>query len=116
MTTATCIRKPATIRFNKAELQERIDRIFEQASHQSECIVNIYKIVFPDWDRIDRIGGYPTVGCEMWLYICKKFIEFDKTHHPECLNSGIWINNGFSSSKSLNDWEIDMSKCSVTYS
>ncbi|MBF0231099.1 MAG: hypothetical protein HQK63_16135 [Desulfamplus sp.] len=110
------ILKPASIKLSRAELQEKIDRIFEEATHQSECIVNIYRIVFTEWDRIDRIGGYPTVGCGMWLYICKKFIEFDKKHHPECFNSGIWINNGFSSSSKLDDWEIDMSKCDVKYS
>ncbi len=114
MTTATCIRKPETIRFNRAELQEKIDEIFDNATHQSECLVNIYRLAFPQWDRIDRIGGYPVVGCKLWLYICKKFIEFDQEHHPECV-SGVWINNGFSSSADLGDWEIDMSRCKVTY-
>lgn len=114
MATATCIRKPATIRFNRYELQEKIDNIFEAATHQNECLINIYKIVLPDWDNIDRIIGYPIIGCEMWRYVCRKFIEFDAKNHPECV-SGIWINNGFSSSADLGGWEIDMSRCKVTY-
>jgi len=115
MTIATCMRKPAAIRLSRAELEGKIDKIFEQASHQSECLVNIYKIVFPEWDLIERIKGYPTVGCYMWLYISSKFIEFDKIHHPECFNSGLWINNGFSSSMELGDWEISLERCKVTY-
>jgi hypothetical protein len=114
MNSTTCLRKPATIRLNRAELQEKIDRIFEEAGHQNECIVNIYKIVLPHWDNIYRLIGYPTVGCGMWRYVCRKFIDFDAKHHPECV-CGIWINSGFSSSADLGDWEIDMSKCKVTY-
>ncbi|MBF0231264.1 MAG: hypothetical protein HQK63_17000 [Desulfamplus sp.] len=106
--------KPASIKLSRAELQAKIDKIFEEATYQNECLVNIYKIIFPNWSRIDKIHGYPVVGCKLWLYICKKFIEFNAKHHPECTN-GIWLNNGFSSSRTLKNWEIDMSQCSVTY-
>jgi hypothetical protein len=114
MTTATCMEKPSTIRFNRAELQDRIDKIFEEATHQNECLIKIYKIVLPHWDNIYRLIGYPIIGCGMWRYVCRKFIDFDAKHHPECV-CGIWINSGFSSSADLGDWEIDMSKCKVTY-
>ncbi|MBF0378774.1 MAG: hypothetical protein HQK72_15025 [Desulfamplus sp.] len=114
MTTKSVL-KPASIKLSRAELQEKIDDIFNNATHQHDCLINIYKIVLPNWDTIYRIIGYPTVGCGMWRYICRKFIEFDAKHHPECV-SGIWLNNGFSSSAKLDDWEIDMSKCDVKYS
>jgi len=115
MNTMTCSKAPVTIDLTESEIKRRLHKIFDKAKHQNECLVKIYEIVFPDWNRIDRIHGFPVVGCELWKYICKLFIEFDKIHHPECFNSGIWINNGFSSSADLDDWEISLERCKVTY-
>ena len=42
-----------------------------------------------------------------------KAIEFDKLHHPEVMNGGLWMNSGFSIDRGLGDWELV--PCKVTY-
>ena len=44
------------------KLQYRLQEIFEQAEHQSSALVGIYKLIIPDWERIERLEGYPVVG------------------------------------------------------
>lgn len=100
----------------KEDLQQRLQAIFEEVEHQDSALVRIYKMVFPDWDRIKQIEGFPVVGQAMWKYICNLFIQFDHQHHPEVFKGGLWFNNGFSSSEDLDPWEISFDKCKVIYS
>ena len=81
----------------KEELQQRLLDIFEIVDSQNSALVGVYKLVFPDWENIKQIEGFPEVGREMWKYICQLFIEFDRQHHPNVFHGGIWLNNGFSS-------------------
>ena len=97
------------------QLQIKLQKIFEEVEHQSSALVRIYKLVFPDWDQIKQIEGHPIVGKEMWQYIANLFIEFDREHHPETINGGLWINNGFSASDKLDGWSIDLGNCTVIY-
>jgi hypothetical protein len=109
--------KPASIpTLSKQALQQRLQQIFEQADHQSSALVRIYQLIFPDWEKIDRLEGFPTVGVELWKYICQLFIDFDQKHHPKVFSGGIWLNNGFSSSDKLGPWEISLDQCRVIYS
>ncbi len=101
---------------SKEQFQVRLQEIFEQVDHQSSALVRIYRLVFPDWDRIERIEGYPEVGREMWKYICQLFIELDRQHHPNVFLGGLWLNAGFSSSDKLDGWEISFNSCHVIYS
>ena len=94
---------------------DKIDEIFENAEHQADAIVEIYKTVFPDWDAIEKINGWPSCGEDLALYICDKFIQFDTKHHPDVMAGGLWLNNGFSRNKKLKPWEIDMSTAKITY-
>ncbi len=97
-------------------LQRRLQEIFEKAEHQDSALVGIYKLFIPDWEKIDRLEGFPTVGQEMWQYICQLFINFDQVHHPKIFKGGIWFNNGFSSDGNLGPWEISFSQCRFIYS
>ena len=99
----------------KEKLQHRLQEIFEQAEHQESALVNIYKLVFPDWQDIKQVEGFPEVGKDLWKYICQLFIDFDSQHHPNVFNGGIWLNNGFSSSDSLDGWEISLENCHLIY-
>ncbi len=100
---------------NKEKLQHKLQKIFEQAKHQNSALIGIYKMLIPDWERIDSLEGFPEVGQEMWRYICNLFIDFDQRHHPDVFNGGIWINQGFSSSDELGPWEISLDQCNVIY-
>lgn len=101
---------------SKEKLQHRLQEIFEQAAHQSSALIGLYKMLIPDWDRIDRLEGFPVVGREMWQYIANLFIDFDQRHHPKCFKGGLWLNNGFSSNEKLGPWDINLDRCRIIYS
>ena len=95
--------------------QHRLQEIFEQADHQEAFLIGLYKMLFPDWDRIERLEGYPVVGRGMWQYIANLFVDFDQRRHPQLFNGGLWLNTGFSSSEDLEPWAINLSQCNVIY-
>lgn len=96
--------------------QHRLQVIFEQAEHQEAALIGLYKMLIPDWERIERLEGYPVVGRGLWQYIANLFIDFDQRRHPKIFNGGLWLNQGFSSSDTLGAWEISMDRCNVIYS
>lgn len=101
---------------SKETLQHRLQEVFEQADHLGAVLIGLYKMFIPEWERIERLEGFPVVGQGMWQYICQLFIDFDQRHRPQVLNGGLWINSGFASSKDLGAWEISMARCNVIYS
>ena len=100
---------------NRDELKSRIMAIFEKNDHQEQVLIGLYRIAFHDWDQILKIRGYPEVGNEMWLYVCRLFQKFDHDHHPHCMPGGAWMNTGFSVNHKLEDWEISFENCQVEY-
>ena len=98
------------------ELQVHLQKIFEESEHQNSVIVKLYKMLFPDWEKIQRIEGFPAVGKALDEYIFHLFIEFDHKHHPSVFNGGSWIDRGFSTNEKLEPWEISLENCKVIYS
>ncbi len=101
---------------SKEKLQRRLQEIFEKAEHQERALIELYRMVIPDWDRLERLEGFPVVGQEMWKYICQLFIDLDQRLHPEIFKGGLWMNAGFSCSGDLGPWEISMDRCRFIYS
>jgi len=97
------------------DMKAYIESLFENFEHQSDVLGGIYRLVLPDWDRIDKIIYSPKVGKRFWRWICQLFIEFDRIHHPDVFKGGIWFNQGFSSDGNLSDWEISFKECDVTF-
>ena len=96
-------------------LREHIVGIFGRHNHQQEILVELYKLAFPQWDEITKITGYPAVGKELWMFVCRLFQEFDRKHHPGCLPGGAWMNSGFSVNEKLEPWEIGFDNCHVQF-
>lgn len=88
--------------------KEEIDAIFEEATDQFVCLNKLYRLVYPDFDRIEKIDGFPEAGETVWKYICEKFFEFDKKHHPQVMPGGCWLNHGFSgiTSRKRGPWHV----------
>ncbi len=82
---------------------------------QSVPFFRIWRLVFPDWDKIAKIDGWPSVNGTTWSYISQQFIAFDQKNHPNVIAGGLWMNNGFSHDDSLEDWYVDKSTCTVHY-
>ena len=77
----------------------------------------IYRLVFPRWDDIEAIEKWPTVNPFTWKAICRMAMDFDKIHHPDVVNGGLWMNNGFSTvdGSALRDWHVSLEGVKVTY-
>ena len=101
---------------DEKKLKEHIKSIFVKHDHQSDVMVDLYKLVLPDWDKIEKIEVTPEIGQELWKFICREFIEFDRLHHPGCMQGGLWFNCGFSHSEKLDPWEISFANCKVKFS
>lgn len=99
---------------DEKSLKDHIKTIFERHNNQSDILIDIYKLALPDWDQIEMIDHSPEAGQDLWEFICKQFIDFDRRNHPEVFNGGIWLNNGFSSKGNVNPWEISFENCRVT--
>jgi len=93
---------------------ERVKVLFGIKKDQADVLIAIYKMVFPEWDRIEKVGdeklSWPV--CNSWTYkkIVGWFMDFDRKFHPDVMNGGLWLQNGFSTderySKDLADWEV----------
>ena len=96
-------------------LRESITAVFDRCDHQQAVLIDLYKLVFPEWDCISKIEGYPETGCDLWKFICRLFQEFDRNHHPDCMPGGLWMNTGFSVNSELQPWEVSFKNCRVKY-
>jgi len=97
--------------------KEQVDACFHGCANQQDWIVNVYKLVFKDWHRIQKIQGWPTIGKELSDYIWERATAFDKKYHSAVLPGGAWVNTGFSTdtSSALGPWEVSMNGVEVIY-
>jgi hypothetical protein len=58
------------------------------------------------------VGGFPRVCKATGEYI-KKFIEFDRYHHPNVINGGLWLNNGWGTNDQLQEFEVEPAPVTV---
>lgn len=97
--------------------KKSIVNCFDGKTKQEDVLVALYRIAFPQWDRISKIDNWPKVSKATDRFITQKFIDFDRQFHPEVMNGGLWLNNGFSTldNDSVPDWKIDSSCCIIHY-
>ncbi|MFH2064736.1 MAG: hypothetical protein ABIK15_06035 [Pseudomonadota bacterium] len=104
---------------NEKTLREYIEKIFEKhcekQSQQDQVLVDIYKMVLPEWDNIKLVHGHPKAGSDLWKFICRCFQDFDQEFHPHVMHGGIWLNTGFSACSDIGPWEISFDGCTVEY-
>ena len=88
---------------------------FEDGTSQGDVLIAVYRLVFPDWEDIERIDGWPTVNDTTWKAIARLFMDFDKEHHPDVMAGGCWMNSGFSTvhGAKLRDWEVSLKSVTV---
>lgn len=98
--------------------KEKVNSLFEELPTCEDVIIALYKRVFPEWDNIEKVNGWPRVNKETANQLCNRFMEkqrkLNKSRHPneQIMPGGMWLNNGFgcSDSEHLNDWEVDTSE------
>ena len=86
---------------------------------QGEVLLSLYRLVFPDYDSIFRIEGYPTVNKDTSQWLWDKWIEFDAKYHPNVMSGGLWLNLGFKTEKQgsdkINDFQVSLESVVVIY-
>ncbi len=94
--------------------QKKIDACFEGKEHQMDVLSALYRLVYdgsseerPSFDDVATVQGWPQASDNVSLCIMRKFADFDAIHHPEVINGGLWLNNGFSTldNEDLDEWE-----------
>jgi len=93
--------------------KEQVEQIFATRTHQAEIVVDLYRLVYPDFDRIAKVDGFPAAGKELSRLIWKLAMEFDRKHHPDVMTGGCWLNHGFSTNDKLEPWEVDISHVNI---
>ncbi len=103
------------MRYTKLDKQKIIDLFAIENTSTVEIMISIYKMVFPNWDDIESIDGWPTISNFTSHKIFGLFMAFDAKNNPDVLPGGLWMNKGFSTLKSdhLLDWVVDMSTCTI---
>jgi hypothetical protein len=101
--------KPHDVRLDAKQVQD----LFAAAHDQWEPLFGLYRMVYPDWEQIAHVDGFPKCSEKTWEQIAKWFMAFDQVHHPDVIPGGCWFNHGFSSEKEMGDWLVE--PCPVTY-
>jgi hypothetical protein len=105
-----------SIRWNEREQtmhvklnKEQLETIFAEAKDQADYLIAIYRLVFPQWDAIEKIHGWPSVNDKTWKAICRMAMDADP-RLCDAMPGGAWMNSGFSTShgKDLPDWHVSM--------
>lgn len=111
MTTATKPRQRVALR------EEDVKALFETKLHQNDVLIGIYRLVVPDFDRLQAVNGWPSVNNDTWQEIALLFVEFDQKHHPDVFAGGLWLNRGFSTAHGdrLRNWEASLKGVELVY-
>lgn len=91
-----------TIKLPKA----KIDEIFLSATHENNALVSLYRAVIPDFDKVSKIFGFPTVSRNTAIYIIDKLKELSKKDGSQ--TNILWLNKGFNSDEKMKDWIVDL--------
>ena len=70
--------------------KEKILEIINQSKDPGEALIGLYQTVFPDWEKIKKIHGWPRVGQDAFNLIA---VQFKKKFGIESLL--LLINKGF---------------------
>jgi hypothetical protein len=98
-----------TIKTSKKE----IDQIFDSSNSPLDICLKLYKLVYPNYDDIKEIKGYPKINKEFSLYLFDKFGELDQSNGNTLDGSFFWMNKGFGTDEKLNDWLIYPAKYEI---
>jgi|GEM_PF-6211835 len=76
---------------------DKVDSLFENSTDQAGIVIGLYRLIIPDWDRVHHLDGWPGINPVDSGILMKKFMAFDREHHPDRLRGGAWMNLGFRS-------------------
>lgn len=93
--------------------QTAVRNLFADLNHQADVLIELYRLIFPNWERIVKLEGYPAINDHTWNEIGELFIAFDHLHHPDVFAGGCWMSRGFTISNNIPDWTVSLQECQV---
>jgi hypothetical protein len=97
---------------------KQIAELIRKSGTETDAVLAIFKLVYPNFDDIESVEGYPACTEATWKIICREFMDlthllnkaraFDKQVMP----GGAWMNYGFTTIErtmpnvSLPDWWV----------
>jgi len=84
----------------------KIYAIFLSETHENNALVSLYRAVIPDFDKVSKIIGFPTVSRNTAIYILDKLKELSKNDDVQV--NLLWLNKGFNSDEKMKDWIVDL--------
>ena len=101
-----------TVTLNKDEVQA----VVLQAESETKAVVAIFQMVYPNFDEIKSVDGYPHCNTATWKRICQwmqdltERLNKDRRYDKQVMPGGAWLNWGFSchgdACKELKDWQV----------
>lgn len=77
-----------------------------------EAFVNLYKAVFPEWDKIETLGHFPKINMETLEFI----LGHMRSVFPANTSlSMIWVNQGFGNNDSVPSWHVEIIPSKIKY-
>lgn len=79
---------------------------------QGELLTRLYRLAVPDFDRLEKLDGYPVVNRETGDFLMLRWVRRDRRLSPNVMAGGAWMNSGFSSREQtevtgkLEDFEV----------
>lgn len=98
------------IRLDEKQLAESI----RSAPSESDAVVAVFRMVYPNFDAIEKMDGYAKCNRRTSKAICQWFMELterlnrDRKYDKQVMPGGAWMNWGFSSDEQteLKDWWV----------
>jgi hypothetical protein len=100
------------VRLDEKKLAEDI----RSAKTESDAVVAVYRQVYPEWDRIEKVGdetlSWPACNKTTWKRVCSMFMDLTgvlnraRAYDKQVMPGGVWMNNGFTQDESLRDWWV----------
>jgi hypothetical protein len=92
--------------------EEHVRALFSSSTKECDVLIGLLKLAIPNWDNVEYIlEGKPKIGEEAWRIIYDLFCDFNEKHPGESMfPGGLWLSMGFSVTKNLGPWEIDISE------
>jgi len=68
-----------------------------RCADQGDLLTALYRLAVPDFDRFEKLPGYPVVNLATGDYLMRAWVRRDQRLSPDVMAGGAWMNSGFSS-------------------
>jgi hypothetical protein len=96
--------------------KEAVKTAVTGAQSESDAVVAVFRQVYPNFDAITSVDGYPKCNEKTWKEICQWFMDLTgrlnraRRYDKQVMPGSIWMNYGFSANGSdceaLKDWHV----------